>query len=37
MFKYCDLDLSVMASWLSRVMLGLLGLECVSPIWLLLM
>lgn len=31
MLKYRDLDLSVKAPWLSRVKLGLLGLDCASP------
>lgn len=31
MLKYHDLDLSVKALWLSRVTLGLLGLDCAFP------
>lgn len=31
MLKYCELCLSVKALWLSRVTLGLLGLDCASP------
>lgn len=31
MLKYRELYLSVEALWLSRVTLGLLGLDCASP------
>lgn len=31
MLKYRELYLSVKALWLSRVTLGLLGLDCASP------
>lgn len=31
MLKYHELCLSVKALWLSRVTLGLLGLDCASP------